>query len=551
VLSKTETGAAFMADARARIHRTLGVCCATSGGGMMNLAVGLAESHAEGVPVLAIIGQSPTSGEGRGAFQDSSGIGRLLDAVGLFKAITKYVARLDAPERFWEQLHAAVTAALTGRPGPVVLLVPRDLNEREVPPMPPWCPRTLEAIAAPPTLKAGALRALLEALQTAVSPLLVVGPGVSRSVDPEALVELARAARTPVVTTMSDPGAFPNDDPLWLGVVGAAGHPSARAYLDERADRIVAVGVALNTIAWQPPAIAPAESAAPRCPVGVVNTDQGELDRAVGADIMIEGDVGVVFRALLAMRANAPFTRAPLRGYELTRFRPILAEPLMISPDEPAPLRQSEALEALEAYLPRDGHVLFDAGNCSAASIHYLAIPAGTSSTIALGMGGMGYAIAGAVGAQLGSTATRTVVLCGDGAFLMTGLEIHTAVALQLPILYVVFNNRKHGMCVTRQQRFFDGRVEASEYTDVDVAAVARGLGSPETIWVGRAGTRAALDGCLTEYARVAGTRPGVLELRLDVEEIPPFAALMGADARETYVVDRSRRDDGTLASVA
>ena len=142
-----------MADARARIHRTLGVCCATSGGGMMNLAVGLAESHAEGVPVLAIIGQSPTSGEGRGAFQDSSGIGRLLDAVGLFKAITKYVARLDAPERFWEQLHAAVTAALTGRPGPVVLLVPRDLNEREVPPMPPWCPRTLEAIAAPPTLK--------------------------------------------------------------------------------------------------------------------------------------------------------------------------------------------------------------------------------------------------------------------------------------------------------------------------------------------------------------------------------------------------------------
>src|SRR5579863_7397727 len=94
VLAKSEVGAAFMADARARVHRTLGVCCATSGGGMMNLAVGLAESYADSVPVLAIIGQPPSALNGRGGFQDSSGIGRSVDALGLFRSMTKYVARI-------------------------------------------------------------------------------------------------------------------------------------------------------------------------------------------------------------------------------------------------------------------------------------------------------------------------------------------------------------------------------------------------------------------------------------------------------------------------
>ena len=163
-------------------------------------------------------------------------------------------------------------------------------------------------------------------------------------------------------------------------------------------------------------------------------------------------------------------------------------------------------------------------------------LPKNTTSTIALGMGGMGYAIAGAIGAQLGMRGrARTVVLCGDGAFLMLGLEIHTAVERRLPILFVVFNNAKHGMCVTRQSVYFGGRVEASEYERVDIATVARGLGEPPRLWVGRAASAAHLRRELETYAGVSA-RPGVLELVLTREEIPPFAPFLKAD-HPTYAV--------------
>jgi len=125
VFAKSEVGAAFMADARARTHRTLGVCCATSGGGMMNLAVGIAESFAESVPVLAIVGQIPRTLEGRGGFQDSSGIGRTVDALAMWRSMTKYAARLDSADGFWEKLAEAAREAVSGRPGPTVLLPPR------------------------------------------------------------------------------------------------------------------------------------------------------------------------------------------------------------------------------------------------------------------------------------------------------------------------------------------------------------------------------------------------------------------------------------------
>src|SRR6187549_1320529 len=116
VLAKSEVGASFMADSRARVHRTLGVCCATSGGGMMNLAVGVAEAYAESVPMLALVGQVASPLEGMGGFQDSSGIGRTVDGQRLWTAVAKHVDKLDG-RHFWERLYEAVSTALSGRPG--------------------------------------------------------------------------------------------------------------------------------------------------------------------------------------------------------------------------------------------------------------------------------------------------------------------------------------------------------------------------------------------------------------------------------------------------
>lgn len=548
VLAKSEVGAAFMADARARVHRTLGVCCATSGGGMMNLAVGIAESYAESVPVLALVGQPPSTLDGRGGFQDSSGIGRSVDALALFGSMTKYVARVDAAS-FWESLHAAVVAALEGRKGPSVLLFPRDVYEAEVGPRPAWLPHDLGEIGRPAAVSPAALEPLFEAIRDARRPVLLLGTGVDRCSDPAAVARFAREARLPVMTTMANPGLFAQDDPLHLGVVGAAGHPSAHRYLDEEADLIIAVGTGLNVMVRQP-----VGRALSRRRLAVVNVDPGEVVRALTPEIIVQHDAGAAFRALSELLAEEPFRCPAVEGYALTRYVPELSEGPISSVmlrGHAEPLRQSEAIALLEPHLPEEGHLLFDAGNCAAAALHYLQIPGGATSTIALGMGGMGYAIAAAVGAQLGETdGKRSVVLCGDGAFLMLGLEVHTAVDLGLPILFVVFNNNKHGMCVTRQNLLFEGRVACTEYSRFEAAAVARGLGHREELWVGRAATRGDLAARLAEYAALPEGRPGVLELSLAFEEVPPFAPFLPADA-ETFVAPRRVRAGGSRAETA
>ena len=209
------------------------------------------------------------------------------------------------------------------------------------------------------------------------------------------------------------------------------------------------------------------------------------------------------------------------------------------TPVEERPLLQSEAIAILNGAMASGDQLLFDAGNCAASSLHYLTVPPKTSTTIALGMGGMGYAIGAAIGAQLGSRRrTRTTVLCGDGAFMLAGMEVHTAVDLGLPITFVVFNNGKHGMCKTRQNVFFEGRVECSEYARPRVAQLANGFGSDRSLWTGSASTVAELHSALTDLAEWGGRGPAVLELDLSVEEMPPFAPFLGANAPTYKVTD-------------
>jgi len=532
VLAKSEVGAAFMADCRARTHRTLGVCSATSGGGMMNLAVGLAESYAESVPVLALIGQPPTALEGRGAFQDSSGIGRTVNAEALFGSIAKYVRKVDSAEVFWESLGEAVDSALSGRPGPAVLLLPRDVFELEVGARPAELPTSLADFVCSPAPDEQEVGALFEALRSAKRPVLIMGTGAERSQSSAAVRAFAEESQIAVATTMASPNAFPHDHPLFLGTVGAVGNPSAHDYLNDSADLIVAVGTGLNIMVRQPIALA-----LQRCRVATVNIDPGELSRVVPDSLAVRGDAGDVFGQLLERLRKEPFRRGGVKPHALTRYRPVLAPSAEETNEGNAGmLLQSEAVEVLEQHLPERGHLLFDAGNCAVAALHGMSLPSGLTGTIALGMGGMGYAIAGAIGAQLGETRGRTVVVCGDGAFLMLGLEVHTAIEQNLPILFVVFNNSSHGMCVSRQQLMFEGRIECSRYSDINASAVARGLGHRDALWSARVSTRDELVEALHEFGTRHSGGPGVLELVLRREELPPFGPFISADA-ETVAV--------------
>ena len=556
IFAKSEVGAAHMADCRARVHRTLGVCCATSGGGMMNLSVGIAESYTESVPVLAIVGQPPLAMEGRGAFQDSSGIGRSVDADQLWGTMTKYQAKIRSADQFSMTLEAAVRTALSDRPGPAVLMIPRDMYEREVGPRPVSLADQLEDLTYVRGASPQSIQTLFDAILAAEEPALLLGSGVDRSTDPDAVIEFARRFGMFVATTLSSKASFPNDDPLFLGTVGMAGEPSVHQYLRDQADLIVAVGTGLNALTRHPlsDVLAPERLA-------VVNIDKQEVLRFVQPAILLEADAGIVFGELNNLCDRQDIVPRATDRLSVTHYTPQLAPALPsfdcqprfdrqlsfshstsdlpeieeVYPEEE--LLQSAALSVLQNCLPTSGHVLFDAGNCAAAALHYLRIPRDVTATIALGMGGMGYSIAAAIGAQLGSDPdSRTVVFCGDGAFLMLGMEIHSAVHYQLPVLFVVFNNGMHGMCVTRQQIYFDGRLECSRYPAFSASHVARGLGSPNSLWVGTAGTPSELRRCLDDF-QTNSLRPGVLELRLTREQVPPFTPFLPANAPTFSVV--------------
>lgn len=549
----------------------------------MNLHSGLGEAFQSSVPVLAIVGQPPNSVEGRGAFQDSSGIGRTVDAVQMFSAVSKFTKRVDEAELFWSTLEDAVVTALEGRPGPSVLLFPRSTYTMDVPDFSDGFGARVRERLTPPALEPMLLRGALDFLRLARQPVLILGQGAQRTRNPNAVIEFADALNIPVATTMGARGEFPNSHRNYLGVLGVSGHPSVHAFIRDKADVLLLGGTSLNTMTRAP--FARDRTDLPEKQLIAISTDLGELRRVVQDktpkvpahdpsktrswwpsavnDIAceIESDLGTAFAAMHELWHEAPFKVRGLNGYVMQTFVPTRAsgsprtapsqrsaalpeetaalshavalKQLMEGPPSErhlradAPLLQSVALEVVASHLPTKGTVLYDAGNCAAAALHLMPIPPRVTTVIALGLGGMGYAIAGAIGAQLGAPeGTRSVVLAGDGAFLITGLEVHTAVDFQVPVLFVVFNNNMHGMCATRQQVFFESRYEAVFYSPVNVAEVARGLAPKNKLWVGRATTRQELEAALADFERDP-MRPGVLELVLKVEEVPPFTPFL------------------------
>jgi acetolactate synthase I/II/III large subunit len=520
VLAKSEDGAAFMADCRARVHRTLGVCCATSGGGMMNLIAGIAESYADSVPVLALIGQPSSAFEGKGAFQDSSGVGSTVNGIMLWKAVSKYVAKISDPNNFWPELFKALKIALSGRKGPTVLLFPRDVFAKDVESYKGEFARDLKESIKPDPVNTEKVNALFDEICRSKSPLMIFGQNVRQCSDPSAVVNFAVSSDIPVVTTMSARGEFPNNNPLYLGMLGVAGHDTAHKYIKEKADLLIIVGSTLDLMTRHP-----IESVIAAKRTVVIDIDTSCITRFMSPNLVINCDLGIFFNELSSLRKQKLFKNKLQNSYDkhLNKFFSTASSSKEESGLSNQPLTQKETMRILQKYLPEKGHLLFDAGNCAATALNMIHVPSGCSTSIALGMGGMGYAISGAIGAQLGSeSGTRTIVFAGDGSFLMTGFEIHTAVDLNLPILFIIFNNNMHGMCATRQKLFFESRIECSSYAPINVESVARGFGERSQLWSGRAKNTYELVDNLDEYGMQVDL-PGVLEILISNDEIPPF----------------------------
>ncbi|OUS26136.1 hypothetical protein A9Q99_19355 [Gammaproteobacteria bacterium 45_16_T64] len=522
VLCKSEVGAAFMADGYARHKRpynkaALGVCCSTSGGGMLNLAVGVAEARASGIPLLALVGCPPSVMEGQGAFQDASGGLDRVDGYSLWSAITKYTAVITQAG-FWSQIYEAITQALNGFCGPVALLLPRDIMESEAPPCPDFWPlspkdfltdtenRVCESLDTD-------LDDLIQAITGCSAPLIVAGPEMQGNAELQAF---CHSTGIPVVTTLECTSAFPNSHPRYIGSIGVAGHSAAHNYL-QTCDLVLSLGSQLEGMTR-----APFEKALQQKNTWIVNRSVSSTPNYANLRSI------KLSPTLITSRLSTAKASLKDKFNHITFDTLIHVTPKLVKHDKrhnPG-LTTSESLIALQPHLDQFSRVFMDAGNCAASAAHYLTLPDHAHSTIALGMGGMGYAICASTGAQLAGDTGKSLVICGDGAFLMAGMEIHTAIERQLPILWVIFNDSQHGMCTSRQRFHFESRLTCTQYSSVNFQGVARGLAGENELWTARVHDQQQLSRKLAEYSALPIQAPGVIELIINKEEIPPFFPL-------------------------
>ncbi|SRX91990.1 acetolactate synthase [Rhodococcus jostii RHA1] [Mycobacterium shimoidei] len=505
VLAKHEFSAATMADGYSRAGHGVGVVAATSGGGALNLVPGLGESLASRVPVLALVGQPATAMDGLGSFQDTSGCNGSLNAEAVFSAVSVFCRRVTTPADIISVLPAALAAARSG--GPAVLLLPKDIQQAPVRangyPVEDDAERQ-RSIGDPHPI----LRALRQATG---SVTIIAGEQVARD-DARAELECLRAvlrARVACVPDAKDVAGTPGlGSASALGVTGVMGHPgvaeavagsalclvvgtrlpvTARAGLDGalRADRTVSIG-----------------SAAP-----YVACTHGHTD-----------DLKASLR-LLAAAVSGHGRLSGLRVPDSVLYRE-LTPPAFDGPG----VRYLDAMRALDDAVPDGVDVVVDAGNTGAAAIHYLPSRRDGRFVVALGMGGMGYSFGAGIGMAFGGH-RRVVVIAGDGAFFMHGMEVHTAVQYRLPVTFVLFNNNAHAMCVTREQLFYNDRYTynrfASSQLGAGLAAMFPGLRSVDVTEADE--FTSAIQGAL----EVDG--PSVVSVECAADEIPPFAAFLAA----------------------
>nr|WP_264022028.1 thiamine pyrophosphate-dependent enzyme [Mycolicibacterium pyrenivorans] len=496
VLAKHEFSAAAMADGYSRSGAGLGVLAATSGGGCLNTVPGLGESLASRVPVLALIGQAPTTLDGRGAFQDTSGVNGALDAEALFSAVSVYCRRVLTAADILTALPEAIAAAAGG--GPAVLLLPKDVQQADL----AHPGRSPFRVMRSPTTGSG-LSPLIGALRNAAGPvLLIAGEQVARD---DARAELERLRSTLKARVATVPDAV-DVSASALGVCGVMGHPSVTAAAAQSAICLV-VGTrmtvtaraGLDDVLSTVPTYS-IGSAPPHLPCTHVHSDD------------LRGALSSLAAAMSDDGAKVP--------------DPVPRTELQPPPHHGAGVRYRDAMGVLDTALPDGTDIVVDAGNIGAAAIHYLPARRHGRYLVALGMGGMGHSF----GAGIGMTfhrGHRTVVIAGDGSFLMHGMEIHTAVQYRLPITFLLFDNHAHAMCVTREQLFYAHRA-SDRYSynrfghsrfGAGLAAMFPGLAALDVTDIAQlpAALRLALD-C---------DGPSVVAIDCSPDEIPPFAAFL------------------------
>ncbi|HEY1557961.1 MAG TPA: thiamine pyrophosphate-binding protein [Kofleriaceae bacterium] len=491
VTTRHESGAMFAAAGHAHATGKLGVVAVTSGPGALNSMTGLASAWCDGLPVLLLVGEVPRQSHGKGVLQDGSSHG--LQLVEMARHVTKLAAEVPRPSALPHLLRRAIATAMSGRRGPVMLTLPLDVVCAQVSP-----PRVGGAVTIGEHLAPEVIDELAELLVGAERPLIVAGSGVRGRGAPERLCVVAERLGCPVVTTPKGKGVFPETHPLSLGVLGLAGHPSARSYVDSGVDVVLAIGTSLGDMATD--GFSP-ELQATRALVHV-DIDARQFGKSYSPTHAIVASAHQLLGAL-AERLDGRVT--PRRDLAIGGVeRQVLAQSKQAGLIAP-----QQAIREVQSLLPSDTIFTVDSGEHFAFAVQFLETKHPDSFLVMTGLGSMGQSIGAAIGAQLSHPGRSVAAICGDGCFAMNAFEIATAVAERLPIRVFVFNDQRLGMVEIGHQNVY-GRSPVFGTAPLDICSIARGLGAI-TARIDGPGQLAAL-----EQIMYSAAGPVVIDVRID-----------------------------------
>jgi acetolactate synthase I/II/III large subunit len=458
VLARHEQGAGFIAQGMARATGRAAVCLGTSGPGATNLLTAIADARLDSVPLIAITGQVPTGMIGTDAFQE-------VDTYGMSLPVTKhnFIAR-DAAELI-DIVPEAFAIAESGRPGPVLIDVPKDVQIQEVEfdawPE-PWRP------TPPAACEPGAMARLADMVHRASRPVLYVGGGIVASDASRDLIAFARRNSIPVTCTLMGLGAFPADDPLYIGMLGMHGARYTNMLLNE-ADLLLAVGVRFDDRATGRVA-----DFCRHASIAHIDIDPSEIDKIKPANLAITADAGAVLRAAM------PMLNTDARPGWNQRVADLRACFSLGKPDTDDPLQPLNFVEHLAKMCDEDTIITTDVGQHQMWVAQAYPFRRPRKLQTSGGLGTMGFGLPAAIGAAMANPRRRVVCVSGDGSILMNIQELATLADLGLNVTVIIMNNQQLGLVRQQQELFYGERYHASRFDrDPDFAAIARGFGIP------------------------------------------------------------------------
>jgi acetolactate synthase-1/2/3 large subunit/sulfoacetaldehyde acetyltransferase len=502
--TRHEQGAAFMAVGYAQALASPSVCMATNGPGVTNLITGVAGALFGHTPLVAIAAGVATEHMYRDAIQE-------LDHLSLFRPITKLAIQVNRAERIPEVLRHAFRVATTGKMGPVLVDIPRDLQnvqDMEVEVLPPSAYRPVQHLGG----DQGQVRAAADVLRQARFPVVVVGGGVKWAQAAEEVVRLADLLGAPIINSYGRNDAVPNDHPLYIGPWGRAGAPEAAEVL-QKADVVLAVGTRLGhfTTFFEYRHL-PREARLIQ-----IEIDGKEIGRNFPVAVGIQGDARSVVGALLGMLEEGP---PPAAGEECRRTAAQLRERRWQRLGKEGelstlPLKPQRVYYELRKVLPPTAAVVFDAGASTGYGYDRLVFNTSRSFFCSLELGCVGSGLPMALGVKLARPERPVVCISGDGGFMMNLQEMETAVRYGIGVVNIVLNNNCWGAEKAYQKFLYEERYIAADLTNPRFDRYAELCGG--------VGFYAESPGDIGDAVRQAleSGRPAVIEVPTDPEELP------------------------------